>query len=126
MGQLRGAEEAQVRPHPARHKEYGGTGGRGDAAGDSVEIRAYQSGGRIGIDVADTGTGIPPENLSRILDRYRLFRAGAEGGTGLGPPIARDIVEQNGGTIDVRSEEGRGSAFLAVFPAAEDKEGQRG
>ena len=95
-------------------------------AGDSVEIWAYRSGGCIGIDVADTGTGIPPENPPRIFERYRSFRAGAEGGTGLGLSIARDIVEQNGGTINVRSEEGRGSTFLVVFPAAGGGERQRG
>ena len=94
-------------------------------AGDSVEIRAYQNGGRICVNVTDTGTGIPPENLSRIFKRYRSFRAGTEGGTGLGLSIARDIVEQNGGTIDVRSKEGSGSTFSVVFAATRDGEEQR-
>lgn len=93
---------------------------------DAVEMRAYRSGGRIRIDVIDTGTGIPSENLPRIFERYRSFRAGAEGGTGLGLSIARDIVEQNGGTIGVCSEEGRGSTFSVVFPAVGSEEGQRG
>lgn len=90
-------------------------------AGDSVEMRACRRGGHVRIDIADTGTGIPPENLSRIFERYRSFRPGAEGGTGLGLSIARDIVEQNGGTINVHSEEGCGSTFSVVFPAAGEK-----
>lgn len=96
-------------------------------AGDSVKMQVYRNGRHVRVDVADTGTGISPENLSRIFERYRSFRKpGTEGGTGLGLSIARDIVEQNGGTINVHSEEGCGSTFLVEFPAAEGGEGQRG
>lgn len=91
-------------------------------AGDSVEMQVYRNGRHVRVDVADTGTGIPPENLSHIFERYRSFRKpGTEGGIGLGLSIARDIVEQNGGTINVHSEEGCGSAFSVVFPTAGEK-----
>lgn len=87
-------------------------------AGDSVAIQAYRRGGSVHVDVIDTSTGILPENLPRVFERYCSFRPGAEGGTGLGLSIARDIVEQNGGAVDVRSEVGGGSTFSVVFPAA--------
>lgn len=90
-------------------------------------MQVYRNGRHVHVDAADMGTGIPPENLSHIFERYRSFRKpDMEGGIGIGLPIARDIVEQNGGTIEVRSEEGRGSTFSVVFPAAGGGEGQRG
>jgi signal transduction histidine kinase len=69
--------------------------------------------------VRDTGVGIESDELPRVFDRfYRGDAARARpGGTGLGLAIARLLVEQHGGTIEVRSEQGQGSEFTVRLPA---------
>jgi two-component system phosphate regulon sensor histidine kinase PhoR len=69
--------------------------------------------------VADTGTGIPREDLARIFERfYRVekSRARSSGGTGLGLAIVKHAVESQGGTISVSSRLGAGSTFTIVLP----------
>jgi two-component system sensor histidine kinase HydH len=68
------------------------------------------------LDVIDTGVGIPPEVQPRIFDAFYSTRPG---GSGLGLPTTRKIVEAHDGTISVESEPGRGSRFtirLALRP----------
>jgi signal transduction histidine kinase len=67
----------------------------------------------IAIAVEDTGSGIPPENLSRIFEPYFSTK---KSGVGLGLAIVKRIVEEHGGAISVISEIGRGSAFICKFP----------
>jgi two-component system, OmpR family, phosphate regulon sensor histidine kinase PhoR len=74
----------------------------------------------VAIEVADTGPGIDPAILPRIFERF--FRGDpahhfAKGGTGLGLSIVRNLVNQMGGRIAVRSEPGRGSSFRIELPA---------
>ncbi|HRQ71579.1 MAG TPA: ATP-binding protein [Phycisphaerales bacterium] len=66
------------------------------------------------IHVIDTGPGIPAETLERIFNPYFTTRSG---GTGLGLPTARRIVEAHGGRIEVHSEVGKGTDFAVVLPA---------
>ncbi|HJV36200.1 sensor histidine kinase [Geomonas sp.] len=69
------------------------------------------------VEVADTGIGIPPEELPRIFNKY--FRAsGAQGfkGTGLGLTISKAIVEAHGGSIGVESAAGKGTRFSVFLP----------
>jgi two-component system phosphate regulon sensor histidine kinase PhoR len=76
--------------------------------------------GRVLISVSDTGIGIPSEDLTRIFERfYRVDRARSRttGGTGLGLPIVKEIVNRMGGTVEVSSQLGRGSTFTVSFPA---------
>lgn len=61
----------------------------------------------------DTGIGIPPE---AIQDIFIPFYTTKEGGTGLGLPICQRIIENHKGTIEVRSQPGRGSAFSVLLP----------
>ncbi len=70
------------------------------------------------LDVTDTGSGIPPGEISRLFQEFQQLPNSrkAEQGTGLGLALTRHIVEAQGGKVEVRSELGRGSVFSAVLP----------
>jgi signal transduction histidine kinase len=69
----------------------------------------------IRVTLTDTGCGIPPENLERIFMPFFSTKKRGEG-TGLGLPISRDLVQKNGGRIDVESVPGEGTSFHVVLP----------
>jgi signal transduction histidine kinase len=84
-----------------------------------IRVRASQHNGQAQVSVKDTGSGIPPEELPHIFQRfYRVdkSRSRATGGVGLGLTIARHLVEAHGGTIEAFSEAGRGTEFVVTFP----------
>jgi len=90
-------------------------------AGGEVRVRAWSEGEWVAVEVADTGPGIPPEDLPRIFERfYRGRRHRGGGGSGLGLAIARHAVEAHGGRIQAFSEPGRGARFVFTLPAAQD------
>jgi signal transduction histidine kinase len=92
-------------------------------AGGRVEVRLALEGTEVVLTVSDTGIGIPSRDLDRIFERfYRVDRARSRetGGTGLGLSIVRHVIENHGGTIDVRSELARGTTFVVRLPAAVD------
>jgi heavy metal sensor kinase len=94
-------------------------------SGGEVTIALGSRNGDALITVSDTGIGIPVEAQSRIFDRfYRVDRARSRalGGAGLGLSIARWIVEGHGGSLQVESAPGRGSAFTMELPLI--REGQ--
>lgn len=81
--------------------------------------------GRIATEVADTGCGIPPDQLPRIFEPFFTTKTS---GTGLGLTNVKRLVEDNGGTIEVQSEPGVGTRFVLRFPPAgrtEEGTGQR-
>ena len=80
--------------------------------------------GQVHLLVADTGIGIPSDDLPKIFDRfYRVdkARSRAAGGTGLGLSIVQDTVHQYNGIITARQRDGGGSLFEVIFPAAEEE-----
>jgi signal transduction histidine kinase len=68
---------------------------------------------QVKLTISDTGCGIPPGQQDRIFD---LFFTTKPGGTGLGLPICRRIVEDHGGRISVESRPGEGTAFTVQLP----------
>lgn len=89
-------------------------------AGSRVHLRARRDGGDVVVEVADEGSGIDPEQLSRVFERFYRADAARVGGkgTGLGLAIAKEIVEAHGSAIEVDSTPGRGTAFWFRLPAA--------
>lgn len=67
-------------------------------------------------EIADTGSGIAKEDLTKIFDKFERVTAEKQEGTGLGLPIAKDIVELHKGKIWVESEFGKGSRFIFILP----------
>jgi len=70
----------------------------------------------VEITVADTGCGIPPENLNKLFDPFFTTKAVGQG-TGLGLSVSLGIVQRHGGHIRVQSEMGKGSRFFIWLPA---------
>ncbi len=87
--------------------------------GGAVTMAVRGENGWVRVEVADTGPGIPREEVPLIFEKY--FRGGgvAAEGAGLGLAIARGIVERHGGTIWAESTEGKGARFIFRVPAAQ-------
>jgi two-component system, OmpR family, phosphate regulon sensor histidine kinase PhoR len=84
-----------------------------------ISIAAVSADDKITVSVADTGAGIPAEDLPRIFERfYKVDRARGKSGTGLGLAIARHVVEAHGGRIWAESVEGKGATFYFTLPKA--------
>ncbi len=88
--------------------------------GGTIRVTARAFADTIQVDVTDEGIGMSQETLSHLFEKF--FREKSEAtkgikGTGLGLTIAKKIIEAHGGTISVKSEEGKGSTFTAILPA---------
>ena len=82
-----------------------------------VTIRPFQRDGLAGLEVEDTGAGIPEEHLHLIFERFhRVDEARGDAGAGLGLSIARQVAEAHGGRIEVDSTLGEGSTFTLLLP----------
>ncbi len=89
--------------------------------GGAITVSAKKRQNHVIIEVADTGSGIAPEDIPRIFERfYKADRSRSGKGTGLGLAIAKHIVEAHGGKIWVESEESKGSTFYFTLPLAAD------
>jgi signal transduction histidine kinase len=90
-------------------------------ANGEITVRCAEEDGFIKVSVADTGAGIPAEDLERVFERfYRVDtdRSTAKGGRGLGLSISKHIVEAHGGAIWAESQLGKGSTFHFTIPLA--------
>ncbi len=88
--------------------------------GGTVEVSARAEGCDSIFEVVDRGIGIPEESLGRIFESFRQVEGGHTrkfGGTGLGLAISKKLVELHGGTIEVESTVGEGSAFRVRLPS---------
>jgi two-component system phosphate regulon sensor histidine kinase PhoR len=87
--------------------------------GGTVFLRAEIEGDRVRISVADQGLGIPEADLPRIFERfYRADKARSRelGGTGLGLSIVKHVVQRHGGSVEARSELGKGTTISVLLP----------
>jgi PAS domain S-box-containing protein len=81
-----------------------------------IKISAQPRGDSVAISVSDSGSGIPPEYLPHIFEKFVQVPGGANGGAGLGLAISKLIVEAHGGQISVQSEPSKGSTFTFTLP----------
>ncbi len=81
----------------------------------TLTVRTSKQGNRCVLEVEDTGTGIEAEHLPHIFEPSFTTKPPGQG-TGLGLSIAYRIVEEHGGTLEVRTTVGRGSTFLMYLP----------
>lgn len=85
--------------------------------GGQIRVHVAEADGTLVFSVSDTGTGIPPEMLEAVFERFWQVGKNDKRGLGLGLYIARSIVEAHGGKIWVESEVGKGSTFSFTLPA---------
>ncbi|MGO4753026.1 ATP-binding protein, partial [Streptomyces sp. 2MCAF27] len=84
-----------------------------------VTVRLAAVGERARLTVADTGTGVPPEELPYLFDRFhqvRGARSRSHEGSGIGLALVKDLVELHAGTVSVSSRPGEGSTFTVEVP----------
>ena len=92
-------------------------------SGGEITVSARAMDQEVAVSVRDTGSGIAPEHLPYVFDRfYRAdkSRARQTGGAGLGLAIVKQLVVAHGGSISVESVPGQGSSFTFTLPIAQD------
>ncbi|MFD3513035.1 sensor histidine kinase [Streptomyces sp. NPDC058657] len=124
---LPGRPEPALRADPVRVRQAVGNlvsnAVRHTPRGGRVTLRTGTSaaGDEVRVDVADTGVGIPPEDLPHVFDRFwraEKSRSRRTGGSGLGLAIVRKLTEAHGGTASATSTPGEGSVFTLRLPAS--------
>ncbi len=89
----------------------------GAPSDNRIELVTRNDDGYVVVEIADSGTGIPPEVMARIFEPFYTTKPSGQG-TGLGLSICRRIVESLGGEISVKSEVGTGTRFTVRLPSA--------
>lgn len=84
--------------------------------GGTVRVTARRTGNAVTVEVRDTGSGIPPDLLPRVFDRF--VKGPGSRGSGLGLAIARDVVVAHGGTIAAESQAHLGTTIRFTLPLA--------
>ena len=87
-------------------------------ANGKIRIAIRNANKAVEISVTDNGSGIAPEHLPKVFDRfYRADPSRSSGGTGLGLSLVKSIVDLHGGSAKIESESGRGTTVTLIFPA---------
>ena len=85
--------------------------------GDTLEIRASEDGAAVLVEIADTGIGIPADEVGQVWEELPRGRAArAVPGTGIGLALVRVIVARHGGRVAIRSREGQGTVVSVWLP----------
>ena len=88
------------------------------APGDTIEVRAFDDGSDIVIEIADTGPGIPEIEINRVWEElYRGELTRGVPGSGLGLSLVRAIIDKHGGKVGLRSKTDQGTIFSVHLPA---------
>ena len=88
---------------------------------DRIEVRASDSGDSVVIEVADTGLGLPDDELPHVFDElYRGQQSRGIPGSGLGLALVKAVIERHGGAVSVRSLSEQGTVFQLHLPALSD------
>lgn len=90
-------------------------------AGGAVRVELGRRDAWVEVRVADSGPGIPPDELPHVFDRFFRGRGARARGSGIGLTVAREIVRAHGGTIEVESRLGRGTVFAVLLPGASSR-----
>jgi signal transduction histidine kinase len=106
---------ARSSPAPGASAAASGASPAGELMLRLEPIRGSDGRDALRLEVIDTGPGIPPEVLPRIFEPYFTTKPG---GSGLGLPTTRRLIEAHGGHLDVHSEPGRGTRFVLTLPVA--------
>jgi signal transduction histidine kinase len=86
--------------------------------GHAIDLAAARQGDAILFTVTDEGSGIPPEILEQVFDRFKTYTTGSRHrGVGLGLSIVRSFVELHGGRVEIDSAAGKGTRATCIFPA---------
>lgn len=85
--------------------------------GSEITIVLQPTATEMQVSVKDTGTGIPPEHLPRVFDRfYRVDPSRSPAGSGLGLALVKSILDLHGGSAEIQSDVGRGTELILRFP----------
>ena len=84
--------------------------------GGKLTISAQAEKKKVSFSITDTGCGVSNENMKKLFEPLFTTRAR---GIGLGLAVSKNLVEVNGGSIKVKSEEGKGSTFTVILPIKE-------
>jgi signal transduction histidine kinase len=84
--------------------------------GGQLTLTAQGTREQVALSIADTGSGIAPENMRQLFEPLFTTRAR---GIGLGLAVSRKLIEANGGKIEVQSQPGQGSTFTVFLPSCE-------
>ncbi len=85
--------------------------------GGEINVNAKSNNGSVIITILDTGSGISPEYIDKIFDKFVQVSGSRPGSVGLGLTIAKEIIELHKGSINVSSKPGKGSKFEIILPA---------
>jgi len=94
--------------------------------GGAITVRWRGAAAGVEIEVEDTGVGIPPQDLKKVFDRFHQVQSNAGNqlqGVGIGLALAKELVEEHGGKLEVQSVVGKGSVFRVLLPANAEEVG---